>query len=152
MQLPESGRVFVVSGRHQNELSQGLLSGRMNGTANRVGDPMASADRSAGHDSLETVADFRGRNTIEQTHSTSAFIGLTTPRLNSGTQSGRLNLTARDVTDESQQLNRSSNLQETEVPLNDTMNDPNTHPSEASTLIQNRTLNKSRDHREGNIC
>lgn len=66
----------------------------MNVTLARL-DPLTPAAQSAGHDSLETVADFRNRNMgADLTHSTSAFIAATTPRLNSSTlQSGRLNLT-----------------------------------------------------------
>ena len=52
--LPDSGRVFVVSGREAarslNLLSQGSYTAR----GNNVG-----GDRSAGHESLETVADFQ---------------------------------------------------------------------------------------------
>ena len=93
------------------------------------------ADYSAGHDSLETVADFRGLGTggrttalyqaAEGTHS-SSFVQVMTPRLNTGREddpqaqgTNRLNLTTnQDVghtyTNESVD-NVSGDLQETEV-------------------------------------
>jgi len=68
--MPDSGRVFVVSGRLQetsnfNPLSQGSMTARGN---------HLRGDLSAGQDSLETVADFRARNFIEGTQNSSAFI------------------------------------------------------------------------------
>ena len=62
---------------------------------------MLGADRSAGQDSLETVADFRARNLADGTNSSSAFIQVTTPRLNSGRQSAKLNHTTQNNTENS---------------------------------------------------
>ena len=67
-----------MSGRPQ----ESSLTARGNGHQNRSS--MLGADRSAGQDSLETVADFRGRGLGDGTHSSSAFIQVTTPRLQSG--------------------------------------------------------------------
>ena len=75
--LPDSARVIVVqSGRDPpfslNLLSQGSYTAR--GGTNR-------GDRSAGQDSLETVADFQGRIN-DGTHSNNTVPKKITPRLN----------------------------------------------------------------------
>ena len=138
--LPDSGRIYVVSGRLQpdssvpsiNMLSQGSLTARGNGQ-NRLS--VLTADRSAGQDSLETVADFRGRNMgADGTHSSSAFIQCVTPRLNSGRESsGHLNQTyLRDGT-ESQIEAGGDNVNETELQNNSSFIGVSLR-SEASTM------------------
>ena len=57
--MPESGRVFVVSGRHQVE---SIASNQMYSQREefRAASGLTRHDKSAGGESLETVADFKG--------------------------------------------------------------------------------------------
>ncbi len=146
--LPESGRVYVVSGRQHESLpllSQGSLTARgLTSNNNNNTQPRGSvlgADRSAGQDSLETVADFRGAcksNLIDGTHSSSAFIQITTPRLNSSRQGiNRLNQTQngsdQSGNDERQTEREQLEHLDTEVQNNSSLNGASLR-SEASTM------------------